>query len=61
MILLFFSISLPGSTGLVKALVHLWSVLSGASSFDDFLYNTIKRANAHSSLPMPRQGVVTSE
>jgi hypothetical protein len=51
----------PGSTCLIKALVHLWSVLSGSPSLDHLLDNTIKCANAHSSLSVPCQGVVTSK
>ena len=52
---------LPGSAGLVEAVFHLWSVFPGPTSLDVLLDHAIKCTNAHSSLPMPGQGVMAGE
>jgi hypothetical protein len=61
MALLCLVVPLPGPIGLIKALVHFWAVLPGSTTFDDLLDNTVECTDAHSSLSMPRQGVVASK
>lgn len=52
---------LPRSVGFIHAIFHLRSMLLGPPSLDDLLHNAIEGANAHSSLSMPRQGVVAGK
>lgn len=53
---------LPTSPGcLIETIIHFWSALLGSSSFDILLDYTFESANAHPTLSMSRQCVVSSE
>lgn len=52
---------LAGTLGLVETLVHLGAVLAWATSLDDLLDSTFERADAHATLTVTGQSVVTGE
>ena len=46
---------------LVKPIIHLWSTLLWPASLDILFYDTLEGTNAHSTLAMPSQCVVSSK
>lgn len=52
---------IASTVGLVDTIVHLWPVLAGSTSLDLFLDHAFECTDAHASLTMTSQSVMTSE